>query len=109
MGGCNSKPNSTKETNKPTNKPTNIPGTLITPNVVVPQQSLLKTSSKTPLSEKQIQARIEAPKKCHNLVIDKDNFKVTTRYAYVSQRGYYPDAVDKDNQDSFSGIYLLSI
>jgi serine/threonine protein phosphatase PrpC len=25
----------------------------------------------------------------------------TIRYAYVSQRGYYPDSPDKPNQDSF--------
>ncbi|CAN0088548.1 unnamed protein product [Heterosigma akashiwo] len=28
----------------------------------------------------------------------------TLRYAYVSQRGYYPNALDKENQDAFSVV-----
>ena len=31
--------------------------------------------------------------------LPKSNYSL--RYAYVSQRGYYPDALDKPNQDSF--------
>ncbi len=40
-----------------------------------------------PLTEKEIQARIEAPKESH--VIELGGVKY--RYAYVSQRGYYPE------------------
>jgi len=54
---------------------------------------------KQPLTKSQISQRIEAPKAelqhTHQHVL-------RLRYAFVSQRGYYPDAPDKDNQDSFS-------
>jgi hypothetical protein len=40
-----------------------------------------------PLTPLQIQQRIEAPSECKQLVIGG----ITMRYAWVSQRGYYPD------------------
>lgn len=40
-----------------------------------------------PLTEKEIQARIDAPKHTQTVTIGG----VTYKYAWVSQRGYYPD------------------
>lgn len=34
-------------------------------------------------------------------VIDGNSYKYKMRYCYVSQRGYYPNALGKANQDSY--------
>ena len=54
--------------------------------------------SPTGLSDKDILARIEAPKDVQTISIGG----YTYSYAYVSQRGYYPESLNKDNQDAFS-------
>eukprot|EP01033_Poteriospumella_lacustris_P013111 gene13111-9389_t len=56
--------------------------------------------SMNPLTELEIQSRIEASKSVQTLEIDG----VKMRYAFMSQRGYYPEALDKDNQDAYSLI-----
>jgi hypothetical protein len=49
--------------------------------------SLPRTSTKSPLSEKEIESRIECSDEAQIMKIGK----IVYRYAYVSQRGYYPD------------------
>ncbi len=53
-----------------------------------------------PLTEQELQMRIDCPKQSQSLELGG----VTFRYAWVSQRGYYPESPDKDNQDT----YLIS-
>ena len=50
------------------------------------------------LSKDEIQMRIVAPKSCQTFV----HCGISVKYAWASQRGYYPDSPDKDNQDSCS-------
>mmetsp|Transcript_57762 Transcript_57762/g.159355 ORF Transcript_57762/g.159355 Transcript_57762/m.159355 type:complete len:721 (-) Transcript_57762:1191-3353(-) len=50
-----------------------------------------------PLSQKEIQARIVASDVATTFSTDL----VDLRYAFLSQRGYYPDSPDKANQDDF--------
>jgi hypothetical protein len=50
------------------------------------------------LSKDEIQLRIVAPNSCQSFV----HCGISIKYAWVSQRGYYPDTPDKDNQDSCS-------
>lgn len=57
----------------------------------------VKDMKTNPLSEVEILSRIDAPKESKNLEIEG----VKMRYAYMSQRGYYPESLDKDNQDAF--------
>jgi hypothetical protein len=50
------------------------------------------------LSQQEIELRTEAPqfsKEFHHS-------RVNIKYAWASQRGYYPDSLDKENQDSYS-------
>jgi hypothetical protein len=49
--------------------------------------SLKNVHEHNPLTETQIRERIEAPKECKGLTIAD----MKMRYAWVSQRGYYPD------------------
>ncbi|CAM9148873.1 unnamed protein product [Chrysoparadoxa australica] len=51
-----------------------------------------------PLSVDEIQDRIEAPPSSERVKIGDFSF----RYAYISQRGFYPDDRDKANQDSYA-------
>eukprot|EP01035_Chromulina_nebulosa_P017471 gene17471-23023_t len=51
-----------------------------------------------PLSEKELLQRIEAPITSQKMTINGINYT----YAWVSQRGYYPDSPDKENQDCYS-------
>ena len=60
--------------------------------------------TKKGLSKDEVQMRIVAPEICHTYV----QSGVTIKYAWASQRGYYPDAPDKENQDSFSAEPHLS-
>lgn len=55
-------------------------------------------SFKRGLSKDEIQMRIVATKSCQTFI----HSGIAIKYAWVSQRGYYPDALDKDNQDSCS-------
>lgn len=55
-------------------------------------------ASKRGLSKDEIQMRIVAPKSCQTFI----HSGIAIKYAWVSQRGYYPDSLDKDNQDSCS-------
>jgi hypothetical protein len=88
--------------------------------------SLKNVHEHNPLTETQIRERIEAPKECKGLTIAD----MKMRYAWVSQRGYYPDgtsgscyilqdpvsdfnflfyvALDKENQDAFTCLPQFS-
>ncbi|KAG8467851.1 hypothetical protein KFE25_006903 [Diacronema lutheri] len=52
-----------------------------------------------PLTEEQIQERVVAIDKPRDFRMK--SVPLTVRYAYVSQRGYYPDELNKNNQDAF--------
>lgn len=54
--------------------------------------------SNTPLSENQILSRIEASNEVEYFKLPGG---VNVAIAFVCQRGYYPDDLDKDNQDAF--------
>lgn len=60
-----------------------------------------KTSN---LSSREIELRISAPQKTESFIQSDIKFK----YAYVSQRGYYPDSLEKENQDSYSILSSLN-
>lgn len=55
-----------------------------------------------PLTQEEVNARIVACDKTQLFTLGKTNFVL--RYAYLSQRGYYPDDLYKNNQDSFKVI-----
>ncbi|KAF1776373.1 Cyclic nucleotide-binding-like [Phytophthora cactorum] len=52
---------------------------------------------RSPLTKEQINSRIVCSPKTMKT---KVTTKLSAQYAFVSQRGYYPDALDKPNQDS---------
>ncbi|ETO69629.1 AGC protein kinase [Phytophthora nicotianae P1976] len=52
---------------------------------------------RSPLTKEQINSRIVCSPKTMK---SKVTAKLSAQYAFVSQRGYYPDALDKPNQDS---------
>lgn len=64
------------------------------------ENSGVKRNSRTrsSLSKKEVQQRIDASPE--NKVISHAGLKI--QYAWVSQRGYYPDDLSKDNQDSYT-------
>jgi serine/threonine protein phosphatase PrpC/serine/threonine protein kinase len=62
--------------------------------------SELRYSSSGPLNEDELTERIESSGS--NMSFKHNNLRVTG--AYVTQRGYYPDDLNKDNQDSYSSI-----
>lgn len=51
-----------------------------------------------PLTAKDYKSRLVSSEGVQTLHFPTSGY--TVRYAYVTQRGYYPDAVDKANQDS---------
>ncbi|CAM9419992.1 unnamed protein product [Ascophyllum nodosum] len=53
--------------------------------------------SNQPLTSREIQDRIDAPPKSETVSIGG----YTLRYAYMSQRGFYPDDREKANQDAY--------
>eukprot|EP00308_Calcidiscus_leptoporus_P000358 CAMPEP_0119357956 /NCGR_PEP_ID=MMETSP1334-20130426/6257_1 /TAXON_ID=127549 /ORGANISM="Calcidiscus leptoporus, Strain RCC1130" /LENGTH=1049 /DNA_ID=CAMNT_0007372323 /DNA_START=84 /DNA_END=3233 /DNA_ORIENTATION=+ len=55
-----------------------------------------------PLTQEEVNARIVACDQTQLFTLGKTNFVL--RYAYLSQRGYYPDDLYKNNQDSFKVI-----
>jgi len=58
-----------------------------------------------PLTEAQIMKRIIACEKTLAVpMMTAGGHKYTLKYAYVSQRGYYPNALDKENQDAFTVV-----
>lgn len=50
------------------------------------------------LSQHEIELRTEAPQSSENFL----HCGISIKYAWASQRGYYPDSPDKDNQDCYS-------
>ena len=52
-----------------------------------------------PLSRKDYNARIATSNGIQTVAVPGAGYSL--RYAYVSQRGYYPEALDKANQDAF--------
>ncbi|KAL7688671.1 putative PPM-type phosphatase domain, cGMP-dependent kinase, protein kinase-like domain superfamily [Plasmopara halstedii] len=69
---------------------------------IVPQTLVHTTAStpskgvRSPLTKDQINSRIVCSPKT---IKTKVTSKLNIQYAFVSQRGYYPDALDKPNQD----------
>uniref|UniRef100_A0A7S2DG28 protein-serine/threonine phosphatase n=1 Tax=Haptolina brevifila TaxID=156173 RepID=A0A7S2DG28_9EUKA len=55
-----------------------------------------------PLTQDEVNARIVCSKEPERFTLGKSG--VTLRYAYMSQRGYYPEDLYKANQDSFKII-----
>lgn len=51
-----------------------------------------------PLTEEEIQERVAASER--TCEFELKSVPLTVRYAYVSQRGYYPDDLNKSNQDA---------
>jgi serine/threonine protein phosphatase PrpC/CRP-like cAMP-binding protein len=60
-----------------------------------------KGATRSPLTKDQINSRIVCSPK---VVSTKITNRLTIQYAFVSQRGYYPDALDKPNQDTYTVI-----
>lgn len=60
-----------------------------------------KGSTRSPLTKDQINSRIVCSPKA---VTQKITDRLGIHYAFVSQRGYYPDALDKPNQDTYTVI-----
>lgn len=52
-----------------------------------------------PLTAKDYKERLASSEGTQTVILP--NSGITLRYAYVSQRGYYPDSPDKANQDSY--------
>lgn len=52
-----------------------------------------------PLTAKEYKERLTSSEGTQSVHLPESGY--TIRYAYVSQRGYYPDSPDKANQDSF--------
>lgn len=50
------------------------------------------------LSQSEIEMRTEAPQSSESFV----HCGISIKYAWASQRGYYPDSPDKDNQDCYT-------
>eukprot|EP01041_Mallomonas_annulata_P000526 gene526-1002_t len=67
---------------------------------LLPEDILRPSAASSRLTAKEIQMRIECSNKSEELILN--NFNLT--YAWVSQRGFYPDAPHKENQDSYSII-----
>lgn len=57
------------------------------------------------LSQHEIELRIEKPLNSQSFV----HSGISIKYAWASQRGYYPDALDKENQDSYSILPMIKI
>ena len=56
-----------------------------------------------PLTQEEVNARIQCSDGAHELyTLGKSG--ITLRYAYLSQRGYYPEDLYKANQDAFKVI-----
>jgi hypothetical protein len=53
------------------------------------------------LSTEEINARIVSGSGTADLPLNETQGQMHLKYSYVSQRGYYPEALDKENQDSF--------
>lgn len=45
--------------------------------------------------------RLDHSSDMKNLVVDGSRYDLSMRYCYVSQRGYYPNDLEKANQDSY--------
>mmetsp|Transcript_18623 Transcript_18623/g.54604 ORF Transcript_18623/g.54604 Transcript_18623/m.54604 type:complete len:1074 (-) Transcript_18623:321-3542(-) len=54
----------------------------------------------SPLTEDEIQERVVAIPQTKSF--EMKSCPLTVRYAYVSQRGYYPDDLNKNNQDAYT-------
>jgi hypothetical protein len=52
-----------------------------------------------PLTAREYKERLVTSEGTQSVTLPRSGY--TIRYAYVSQRGYYPDSPDKANQDSF--------
>mmetsp|Transcript_10771 Transcript_10771/g.14668 ORF Transcript_10771/g.14668 Transcript_10771/m.14668 type:complete len:1045 (+) Transcript_10771:197-3331(+) len=52
-----------------------------------------------PLSQKEYNTRIVSSMSVQNVRVPDEQYSMN--YAYVSQRGYYPESLDKANQDAF--------
>ncbi len=102
MGCSASKP--VADVNKPAELQINA-----TPKVYVKEEPVLDTNSyKANVSpfiqitnDKCPHIRLDHCKEPKKLSIEGATYKYTSKYCYVSQRGYYPNAMGKANQDSY--------
>lgn len=69
-----------------------------TPSKSVPSPGKAQQTVKKVLSKDEVRMRIVAPEQSQTFT----QSGISIRYAWVTQRGYYPDSPDKDNQDSYS-------
>ena len=65
-------------------------------------QNASKISS---LSRHEIELRIDAPPNSERFT----HSGITFKYAWASQRGYYPDSPDKENQDSYTILPSVTV
>jgi hypothetical protein len=71
--------------------------TVVTAKVVA--EETVDDEFASPLTQEQIQERVLAIEKSR--VFQMSSVPLSIRYAYVSQRGYYPEDLNKNNQDAF--------
>ena len=53
------------------------------------------------INEKCSHIRLDHINACKRLTVQGSRFDFNLKYCYVSQRGYYPNALNKANQDSY--------
>ena len=58
-----------------------------------------------PLAEHNYWSRLSLSRQPHSVDLDRSQF--TVKYAYTSLRGFYPDALQKSNQDEVCANQLL--
>jgi len=59
-----------------------------------------------PLTQEEVNARIQCCDSTQHFTLGSTGFKL--RYAYLSQRGYYPEDLYKNNQDSFRVVHSFN-
>jgi len=66
------------------------------------QAALDRYNQSAPLSPDEISKRIVSSKATEKMTVKGPDNQFVIAYAYLSQRGYYPNALNKANQDAFS-------
>lgn len=80
-------------------------GCLSSKNLDVNSRKFPSNSNKMNLSQHEIELRIDKPLNSQSFV----HSGISIKYAWASQRGYYPDALDKENQDSYSILPMIKV
>lgn len=74
----------------------------VAPPVLDPPDTASFYSNSVGLTEADVRSRlVNSPATANMTISTSTGGSYNIRYAYVSQRGYYPDALNKANQDSF--------